>query len=56
MRIVYYNKECEQTLERVAAQYNVDKDKLWELYAEIMKREFFNDLCDIARENEEELK
>lgn len=56
MRIVYYKQESENTLEEVAERYGVDKEKLWEMYLDIMKRNYFEDLCDIARENEEELK
>lgn len=56
MRIVYYKQESENTLEEVAERYGVDKEKLWEMYLGIMKSNYFEDLCDIARENEEELK
>jgi hypothetical protein len=56
MRVVYYNDNNEEVLEIVAKDYGVDKEKLWGLYLEIMKRNYFEDLCDIARENEEELK
>lgn len=41
---------------KVAEVYGVDEEKLWDLYQAIMERNYFEDLCDIARENEEELK
>lgn len=56
MRIVQYREESEATLEQVAKQYGVDKEKLWQCYLDIMRANYFQDLCDIARENEEELK
>ena len=56
MRIVQYGEESEATLEQVAEQYGVNKEKLWQLYLDIMRSNYFEDLCDIARENEEELK
>lgn len=56
MRIVQYNKHCEDVLAEVATTYGVDKEKLWDCYLQIMKSNYFEDLCDIARENENELK
>ena len=56
MRIVQYGEESEAMLKQVAKQYGVDKEKLWQYYLDIMRANFFQDLCDIARENEEELK
>lgn len=41
---------------KVAEVYGVDEEKLWDLYQAIMARNFNQDLHDIARENEEELK
>lgn len=55
MKIILEKWE-EQEIADVAKSDGVDKDKLWELYQEIMERNFFDDLCDISRENEEELK
>lgn len=55
MRIVQYGEESEATLKQVAEQYGVDKEKLWQCYLDIMRANYFQDLCDIARENEEEL-
>lgn len=56
MRIIQYNKGCEDVLAEVATTYGVDKEKLWEYYMAIMRSNYFEDLCDIARENENELK
>lgn len=56
MRILQFNKHCEEILSEVATNYEVDKEKLWEMYLDIMKRNYFEDLCDIARENLYELK
>lgn len=56
MRIVQYGKDSEDTLAQVAEQYGVNKEKLWQFYLDIMRSNYFEDLCDIARENEEELK
>lgn len=53
MRILQYDKECEKTLQRVAELYEVDKEQLWELYLDIMRSNFLQDLHDIARENED---
>ena len=55
MQIIIGKEERQEVLS-VANRYDVDSDKLWKVYQEIMKRNFFEDLCDIARENEEELK
>ena len=41
---------------KVAEVYGVDEEKLWDLYQAIMVSNFNQDLHDIARENEEELK
>lgn len=48
----------EEALEvrNIARQYEVDEEKLWEAYQGCMTSNFYEDLCDIARENEEELK
>lgn len=56
MRIIQFNKDHEATLEQVANDYGVDKEKLWELYLEIMRSNYFQDLADIARENEDYLR
>lgn len=45
-----------QEVESVAKRYGVNSEKLWEAYQEVMVSNFFEDLCDIARENETELK
>lgn len=55
MQILIGEEERQEVL-NVANRYDVDSDKLWEVYLEVMKSNFFEDLCDIARENEEELK
>ena len=55
MQIVIGEEERQEVL-NVANRYDVDSDKLWRVYQEIMKSNFFGDLCDIARENEEELR
>lgn len=55
MQIIIGEEERQEVLS-VANRYDVDSDKLWEVYLEVMKSNFFEDLCDIARENEEELK
>lgn len=55
MQIIIGEEERQEVLS-VANRYDVDSDKLWEVYLEVMKSNFFEDLCDIARENEKELK
>lgn len=55
MQIIIGEEERQEVLS-VANRYDVDSDRLWEVYLEVMKSNFFEDLCDIARENEEELK
>ena len=55
MKIIIEQDEA-QTLRDIARSHEVDEEKLWELYQEIMKRNYFEDLCDIIRENENELK
>lgn len=55
MKIIIGEEERQEVLS-VASRYDVDSDKLWEVYLEVMKSNFFEDLCDIARENEEELR
>lgn len=55
MQIIIGEEERQEVLS-VANRYDVDSDKLWEVYLEVMKSNLFEDLCDIARENEEELK
>lgn len=56
MRIIQFNKDHENILEQVANDYGIDKEKLWDLYLEIMRSNYFQDLADIARENEDYLK
>lgn len=56
MRIVQYGELNEATLGKVASYYNIDREKLWDMYLAIMRANFEQDLHDIARENEEELK
>lgn len=56
MRIVQYGELNEATLGKVASYYNIDREKLWDMYLAIMRANFEQDLYDIARENEEELK
>ena len=55
MEIIIGEEERQEVLS-VANRSDVDSDKLWGAYQEVMKSNFFEDLCDIARENEEELK
>lgn len=55
MKIIIEQDEA-QTLRDVARLYDVDEEKLREFYQEIMKSNYYEDLCDIARENENELK
>lgn len=56
MRIIQFSQDCEATLTKVAKQFNIENDKLFEMYLQIMKSNFEQDLWDIANENEEELK
>lgn len=56
MRIVQYGKESENTLDEVAEKCDVDKEKLWEYYLQVMKNNYEQDLYDIAKENWYELK
>lgn len=53
---IIIGEEDIQEIQSVANRYDVDSDKLWEAYQEVMRSNFFEDLCDIARENEEGLK
>lgn len=55
MKIIIEPDEA-QTLRLIARSHEVDEEKLWEFYQEIMESNYFEDLCDIARENENELK
>jgi len=55
MKITIEQNEA-QTIRDIARQYEVNEEKLWEFYQEIMESNFFEDLCDIARENEPDLK
>lgn len=55
MKIILEKWE-EKEVADIAKSDGVDKDKLWDMYQDIMERNFFDDLCDISRENEEELK
>ena len=55
MQILIGEDERQEVLS-VADRYDIDSDKLWDTYLEVMKSNFFEDLCDIAKENEEELK
>lgn len=50
------NKYYEEELNNIAKRYDVDPDILKDMYMDIMQSNFYEDLCDIARENEEELK
>lgn len=56
MRIVNYGKNTEAILEQVAREYNIDKEKIWDTYLAVMRSNFEQDLYDIAKENEEELR
>lgn len=55
MKIIIEQNEA-QILRDIARSHEVDEEKLWEFYQEIMESNYFEDLCDIARENENELK
>ena len=50
------NKYHKDTIKEVATNYGVSAKKLEEFYVDIMRNNFFDDLCDIARENRDELK
>lgn len=50
------NKYHKDTIKEVATSYGVNAEKLEEFYMDIMRNNFFDDLCDIARENRDELK
>lgn len=56
MRLVQYQKEEEDILNRVAKQYGIEPEKLWEMYLQVMNSNYEQDLWDIASENLEELK
>ena len=56
MRIVQYGQLSETTLGKVANEYDIDREKLWDMYLAIMRANFEQDLYDIAKENEEELR
>lgn len=55
MKIIL-NKWEEQEAAETAESYGIDKDKLLDCYRDVMRSNFHQDLCDIALENEEELK
>lgn len=50
------NKYYKEELAKVAEMYDVKTELLEDLYKDIMRANFYTDICDIARENEEELK
>lgn len=54
MKMVLNGDET-KILQRVARENNTTTDKLYDLYKTITIRNFFDDLMDIARENEKEL-
>lgn len=56
MRLVQYQKEEEDILNRVAKQHGIEPEKLWEMYLQVMNSNYEQDLWDIASENLEELK
>lgn len=45
--------EGAKKVREVADRYDVDSDKLFELYNQVMTSNFEQDLCDIANENED---
>ena len=51
---IKFNNQHEETFKEIAEQYGTSADKLKELYCEIMYSNFFDDVCDIANENEME--
>ena len=50
------NKYYKEKLVEVAEMYDVKPELLEDLYKDIMRANFYTDICDIAIENEEELK
>lgn len=56
MRVIQLNDNYDQTLQDVADRHGVDKEKLWEAYLAMSRSNYYQDLCDIAEENIEELK
>lgn len=50
------NKYYKEEIGKIAEQYGVMADLLEDTYKEIMISNFYQDVCDIARENEEDLK
>lgn len=56
MRVLNYNGLHESKLEDIATRFDVDAEKLWKMYIQIMRSNFEQDLWDIANENLEELK
>lgn len=54
MKIIL-NKEETEILHKVAKENGTTSDKLYDLYKVIMTHNLFDDLMDIARENEGEL-
>ncbi len=55
MKIVFDEKDADTVME-VAERYGVKIIPLSDMYKAVMASNFYEDLCDIARENEEELK
>lgn len=53
---IFLNEEETKTLWKVAKENSTTGDKLYDIYLSIMEANFFQDLSDIARENQEELK
>lgn len=53
---IKFDEEHINIIRSVADRCNVDSDKLYEMYQQVMRSNFEQDLWDIATENEEELK
>ena len=49
------NEDYIDTLNQVANKCDVDSDKLYTMYTQVMRSNFEQDLWDIATENREEL-
>lgn len=50
------DKTSNAIIKEVARRNNVEYKRLKELYLQITQSNFYMDLCDIVRKNEEELK
>lgn len=53
---IKFNKDHMNLIQQVAEEYGVNAELLEDMYRDIMYNNFYQDLHDIARENENELK